>query len=145
MGLPHVPSAMRSLLLADPAFKAACLERCTVKKAPLDVTKPFAVVQAPGNIPIDDRGWALKPLVQVNGWCPENWTADPDLTSWDIATAAMKVFAGARNVTYVDARGSMTYSARLTDGPLPAEDTSRGTANPLQGYLIRVELTLQHT
>lgn len=145
MGLPHIPSGVRALLLSDPNFKAACHDSCTVKKQPQDVTTPFAVVQMPGSVPVDSRGWALKPLVQVNGWCPDTWTEDPDLAAWDIARTAMDVFSKLVGYTYTDSRGSMTFNARLTDGPLPAEDSSRGKGNPLQGYLIRVELTLQHT
>lgn len=145
MGLPHILSGVRSLLLADVPFKTACHNTCTVKKAPPDVTKPFAVVQMPGSVPIDDRGWALRPLIQVNGWCPDDWAAaDPDLVTWDMVIAAKKVFAAADYVTYEDGRGKVTYTTRFTDGPLPTEDRSRGDASPLQGYLIRVELTLQH-
>lgn len=145
MGLPHILSGVRSLLMADPTFKAACHNSCTVKKAPDDVTKPFAVVQMPGSVPIDDRGWAMRPLIQVNAWAPDDWAAaDPDLVTWDMAIAAKEVFRMADYVTYEDARGKVTYKARFTDGPLPTEDKSRGDGNPLQGYLIRVELTLQH-
>lgn len=146
MGLPHVPSGIRALLLADLTFNTATSGRCFVKKQAPSVNTPFAVVQIPGNIPMDDRGWASKPLIQVNGWCPDPYPGfDPDLVAWDIAIAAMRVFSEIRTHTYEDDRGSMTFNARLTDGPLPAEDTSRGKGNPLQGYLIRVELTLQHT
>lgn len=144
MSLPHIPSAIRALLLADSTFTALTGGRCTVKKAPPDVSSPYAVIQIPGNIPMDDRAWGMKPLVQVNGWCPNDWTtADPDLVTWDIAMAAINVLAHAQYVTYTDARGTVTYNARLTDGPLPAENTSRGEGAPIQGYLIRAELTLQ--
>lgn len=145
MGLPHAPSAIRKLLLADAGFSTACGGRCTIRRAPTDVTSPFAVVQFPGGIPLDPHGWALKPLVQVNGWCPVTWTTDPDQATWDIVAAAMRVLGSAHYVTYTDSRGSMTYKARITDGPVPADDTSRGTASPLLGYLVRAELTLQHT
>jgi len=145
VGLPHILSGVRALLLADLAFKTACHDRCTVKKAPPDVTTPFAVVQMPGSVPVDDRGWAIRPLIQVNCWCPDDWAeADPDLVTWDMVVAAKNVFKAADYVTYEDDRGRMTYKARFTDGPLPTEDKSRGDASPLQGYLIRVELTLQH-
>lgn len=145
MSLPHILSGVRSLLLADLTFNAACNNTCTVKKAPSDVTKPFAVVQMPGSIPIDDRGWAMRPLIQVNGWVPGDWTAaDPDLVAWDMVIAAKEVFRTADYVIYEDDRGKVAYKARFTDGPLPTEDTSRGDGIPLQGYLIRVELTLQH-
>lgn len=145
MGLPHVLSGVRSLLLADTAFKSLCNNTCTVKRAPPDVTKPFAVVQMPGSLPLDDRGWFLKPLIQVNCWCPDDWAAaDPDLVTWDMVVAAKNVFKSADYVTYEDSRGKMTYKARLTDGPLPTDDRSRGDSTSFQGYLIRVELTLQH-
>lgn len=143
MGLPHIPGAVRSLLLADATFQARCLDRCSVKKAPPDVTQPFAVVQMPGNIPMDDQGWAFKPLVQVNAWCPQDWTDDPDVTTWDMIDAAVEVFEKARYITVTDHLGTTAYTVRLTDGPLPTEDTSRGASTPLQGYLIRAELTLQ--
>jgi hypothetical protein len=143
MGLPYIPGAIRSLLLADPVFAARCGNRCSIKKAPPDVTQPFAVVQLPGNITMDGQGWAFKPLVQVNAWCVDAFTQDPDTVTWDLIDAAIEVFNHARYVTVTDSRGTTAYSVRLTDGPLPTEDTSRGDAAPLQGYLIRAELTAQ--
>jgi hypothetical protein len=143
MGLPHIPGAVRALLLADATFKTRCFDRCTVKRAPSDVTQPFAVVQMPGNIPMDGQGWAFKPLVQVNAWCPQEWTDDPDVVTWDMIDAAIGVFSKARYVTVTDERGATAYTIRLTDGPLPTEDKTRGDGNPLQGYWIRGELTLQ--
>jgi hypothetical protein len=146
MGLPYVPGAIRQLLLADSAFTAAVGGRCTVKKSPPDVTSPFAVVQIPGGAPLDEQGWVLQPLIQVNVWCPDSWAAaDPDVVAWDGISAVRRVLQSARYVTYSDTRGSMTYSARITDGPLPTEDTTRGDSTPLQGYLLRAELTLQDT
>ena len=146
MGLPHVPSAVRARLLGDAVFAAACGGRCTVKKAPADVSRPFAVVQIPGGVPMDDHGWVLRPLIQVNAWCPDGWTAgDPDLVVWDIIAAAKQVLGSSDFETYTDSRGSMTYRVRLTDGPLPMEDISRGDGVPLQGYALRAELVLQHT
>lgn len=143
MGLPYIPGHIRAFLLADPTFSSRCVGGCTVKKAPPDVTQPFAVVQMPGSVPVDDQGWALRPLMQINAWCPETWTADPDPTTWDLIDAAWNVFKNARYVNVTDTRGTAAYKARLVDGPLPTEDLTRGDGNPLQGYLIRVELTLQ--
>jgi hypothetical protein len=143
MGLPYLPGAIRSLLLADSTFNTRCGGRCTVKKAPPDVTSPFAVVQMPGSNPLDDQGWALKPLIQVNAWCPEAWSTDPDKTTWDMIDAAWGVLSHARYVTVTDTRGTTAYTVRLVDGPLPTEDVSRGTSTPLQGYLLRAELTVQ--
>jgi hypothetical protein len=145
MGAPHILSGIRELLLADAAFSEQVTGRCFVRKSPPDVSTPYAVVQLAGNIPIDDRAWVSKPLIQVNVWCPDPYgPADPDLVTWDAINAVLKVLATAHCVTFTDTRGSATYYARITDTPQPAEDTTRGDGAPLQGYLIRAELTLQH-
>ena len=143
MGLPYIPGAVRTLLLADATFNTRCFGRCTVKLAPADVTKPFAVVQMPGSVVLGDQGWALRPLIQVNAWCPVTWTSDPDTTAWDMIDSAWNILEAARYVNVTDSRGTAAYKTRLTDGPLPTEDVSRGDSNPLQGYVIRAELTLQ--
>jgi hypothetical protein len=147
MGAPHILSGIRSLLLADSDFTTLLpTGRCFVRKSPPDVTAPFVVVQLAGNVPLDDRAWVTLPLIQVNAWCIDPYTpADPDLVTWDLINAALKVIANAHYVTFADSRGSATYRARITDTPQPAEDTSRGDGAPLQGYLFRAELTLQST
>lgn len=145
MGFPHVPAAIRSLLLSDAAFKAACNNRCFTRAK--DVDSPYVIVQMAGGIPIDGQGWAWSPLVQVTGWAPPASAGgeDPERIVWRLASHAARILGAARAVTYTDADGSMTYTARLTDGPLPQVDTSRGTSSPLYGCLVRAELRLQHT
>jgi hypothetical protein len=146
MGAPHILSGVRELLLADATFSGLVSGRCFVRKSPPDVSRPYGVVQMAGNIPLDDRAWVSKPLIQVNVWCPDPYgPADPDLVTWDCINAALTVLADAHCVTFADSRGSATYYARITDTPQAAEDTSRGDGSPLQGYLIRAELTLQNT
>lgn len=146
MGAPHILAGIRALLLADNDFATLSAGRCSVKKSPPDVTTPFVVVQLAGNVPLDDRAWVTLPLIQVNAWCEDTYVAaDPDLVTWDLVNAALKVIANAHYVTFTDGRGSATYRARITDAPQPAEDTSRGDGAPLQGYLFRAELTLQST
>lgn len=144
MGYPHVPSAIRSLLLADSQFNTSCAGRCSTR-TPADVTKPYAIVQLAGSIPIDGRGWAWSPLVQVNAWSPNVGADDPEQVVWRIANHAARILGAARAITYTDSDGSMTYTARITDGPMSQVDTSRGTATPLYGCLVRAELRLQHT
>lgn len=146
MGFPHVPAAIIQLLCADPSFNAAYGSRCFTR-APSSVTTPYVIVQMAGSLPIDGRGWAWSPLVQVTGWAPPAAAGgeDPERIVWRIASSAARVIGSVRTATYSDTDGSMTYNTRLTDGPLPQTDTTRGPGNPLYGCLVRAELRLQHT
>lgn len=131
--LPWIPPAARALLLADATFAAACGGRCSTRQ-PADATRPYATLQATV-VPRDVSAGTWLPMVQVDGWCAPGGPVDPERAAWDIAVAAATVFARARNVAYENIR----YSARVTDGPLTAIDTSRGASTPLYRAFIRAE------
>lgn len=134
--LPWIPPAVRALLLADATFNTACGGRCGTRAG--DATKPYALVRATA-IPRDTSAGVWSPLVQVDGWCGAGASSlDPEEAAWQIAVSAARVLARARNVTWQNIR----YSARVTDGPIPDIDTSRGSDNPMYRALIRAELTV---
>lgn len=137
--LPWIPPAIRGLLLADTAFSAACGGRCSTR-APADVTRPYATIQVPGGFPRDASAGMWTPLVQVDGWCAPGAAivGDPEEVVWRIAAAAAAALSRARNVAYQN----IHFTARVTDGPLPDEDITRGAANPLYRALIRAELVI---
>lgn len=136
--LPWIPGAIRALLLADLDFTAACQGRAGTR-LPADMTRPYAQIRipAPGG---DMGGGGYRPLVQVDGWAAPGDGEDPERVAWRIATRAARVLRYARNVAYE----SMHYSPRVIDGPLAAEDTSRGTGSPLYRALIRAEITIHN-
>jgi hypothetical protein len=145
--LPHIPSAIRALLLDDLEFAGLIGGRLSTR-APSDVTRPYGIVQAPGNNPLGAFGPFWKPIVQVEGWLgpdPTDTTApieDPEVAVWRIAVRAAEVLKAAQYVTYADDHGAMTYKARVFEGPLPRTDTTRGPSMPVFGCLVRAELTL---
>lgn len=136
--LPYMAVPIRAYLMADTAFNDACLGRCSTR-APADVTSPYATVAATAN-PIEPSAGVWSPMVQVDGWCPKAGYAgeDPEAVVWRIAAAAAARLSVARNVEH----GGIFYSARVTDGPLPGVDTSRGEDAPLYRALIRAEITV---
>lgn len=136
--LPWMHPAIRSLLLADPAFYQATGGRCSTR-ATGDVTQPYATIQFPGGFPTNASAGVWTPLVQIDGWCaPEATEDDPEAVVWRIASTAASVLARARNVAYQNVH----FTARVTDGPLPDEDISRGAANPIYRCLVRAELNI---
>jgi hypothetical protein len=141
MSLPWIPGAARVILLADPVFAGLVPQAERVGfESPLDVTSPFVVIQAPGNFSLSGDGVAWSPLVQVDGYAPKSYP-DARRLVWRIAAEAGRVLGRARNVTFEN----MSYSGRVTDGPLEDVDTSRGTASPLRRCLIRAELKAHTT
>lgn len=139
--LPWMPGAVRSLLLADAAFSAACGGWCT-PSAPTRITGPFAQVRIAGNYAVDARNSVYRPLIQIDGWAPEDLAGeDPTLATWQIAAEAARILAGARNVAWQ----SVHYTARVVDGPMVGEpDTSRGPSSALIRHLLRAELNVHN-
>ena len=137
--LPYVPGAVRALLVASSDFTSVVPAGRITTRAPADVTTPYVLVRSAGNAaPIDAAAGAWSPLVQVEGWAPASVAGDPEVVVWRIAAAAAAILARARNVTH----DSMSWSARVTDGPLTDVDTSRGSSAPLYRAFVRAELTL---
>lgn len=136
--IPWLPPAIRQLLLADAAFTAACEGRVSTR---LPSTVTFcAQIRVPGLNATSGDGVAWSPLVQVDGWCaPGIPGVDPEQKAWDIAALAGRILGRARNITI----GTMSYSGRLVEGPLPDVDTSRGESSPLYRAIIRAELYVQ--
>lgn len=139
MALPWIPGSVRSLLMADAPFAAACQNRCGTR-LPTDMTKPFAQIRVAGGFSMSGDDVAWSPIIQLDGWAAPGGDVDPEVAAWNIAAAAARVLGRARNVTYE----SMRYTARLIDGPLTDVDTSRGTGSPLYRALIRAELRVHN-
>ncbi len=137
--LPFLPAAVRAFLAAAPDFTALIPAGRITTRAPADAASPFVLVRAAGGaIPIDASAGAWSPLVQVEGYAPPGGSTDPEVVVWRIAATAAALLSRARNVTY----DSMSWSARVTDGPFADVDTSRGQSAPLYRALVRAELTL---
>lgn len=136
--IPWIPPAIRALLLADSAFAAECGGRVSTR---LPSTVAFcAQIRVPGLNSLSGDGVAWSPLVQVDGWCsPDVAGVDPEQKAWAIAAHAARILGRARNITY----GTMTYSGRLIEGPIPDVDTSRGESTPLYRAIVRAELSVQ--
>jgi hypothetical protein len=135
--LPWIPGAIRQLLLADTVFSTACGGRLSTI-LPSSITF-CGQVRTPGNNSISGDGVAFSPLVQVDGWCAPGLDGiDPERKAWEIGAAATRVLGRARNVIYQ----TMSYSARLIDGPIPDVDTSRGESSPLYRTIVRAELAV---
>lgn len=142
--LPYVPAMLRAWLLADAGFATLVGGRCYTARSPRDVTQPYAVCQAPGGLPAEPSAGAWLPLVQVNGWCSPDNGREPEVIAWDIAARAAAVLARARNVAWTVGGVTTRWTvARITDGPLPVLDKSRGEDAPLYGCLVRAELRVK--
>jgi hypothetical protein len=143
--LPYVPAMIRAWLLGDAAFASLIEGRCYTARSPRDVTRPYAVCQAPGGFPADASAGAWLPLVQINGWCAPANGIEPEVMAWNIAARAAAVLCRARNVAWEDADGLISHwtLSRVTDGPLPILDKTRGEDAPLYGALVRAELRVK--
>jgi hypothetical protein len=143
--LPYVPALLRAWLLDDPGFAELTGGRCYTARSPRDVTRPYAVCQSPGGFPADASAGAWLPLVQVNGWCAPGNGLEPEVVAWNIAARAAAVLSRARNVAWEDADGLISHwsLSRVTDGPLPVLDKTRGEDAPLYGCLVRAELRVK--
>lgn len=137
MPLPWMPEVIRHLLLSRSPFIDLIAASRVGFTAPADVTTEFVIIQAPGGASLSGDDVAWSPLVQVDGYWP---ASDPAAAkkAWDLAAGAATVLGRARNLSYAN----VTYSARLTDGPIPDVDTSRGPSSILHRALIRAELRL---
>lgn len=137
MSLPWIPGAVRALLLADPEFAEACPGGVS-PRAPADVTRPYATVQAVGNYQMDANATVYRPLIQVDGWCGST-SSSPQPLAWRVAAEAARVLSAARNAPWQD----LHFTARLTDGPMELPpDVSRGPSLPVYRAVIRAELTV---
>ena len=138
--IPWIPGAVRRQLLDDPTFFAACGSQ-VLTRLPSEVTF-CAQLRVAGNNAVDGGGVAFSPLVQLDGWCaPDLAGIDPEVKAWDIAAAGAAVLGRIRNVIYQ----TMSYSARVVEGPLPDVDTSRGESTPLYRAIVRAELAVHVT
>lgn len=135
--LPWLPGVVREFLMGQSTFTALIPAARVVFKAPSSVITPYVRIQVPNPGPLSGDGVAWKPLVQVDAYCPAG-TVDAEKIVWDLAAAAGSALGRARNVL----NGTVAWSGRWTDGPIPDEDTSRGTASPLARAVIRAVLTL---
>jgi hypothetical protein len=135
--LPWLPGVVRAFLADQATFVALVPLDRLVFKAPTDVTTPYARIQVPSPGPMSGDGVAWRPLVQVDAFYPKS-NPDADDTVWNIVAAAAVLLGRARNII----TGSVAWSGRHLDGPIPGTDTSRGESAPMARALIRAELTL---
>jgi hypothetical protein len=135
--LPWLPSVVRAFLMGQPNFTGLIVGARVVYKAPPDVTTPYVRIQVPNAAPMSGDSVAFRPLVQVDAYCPAGAT-NADKTVWDLVSAASWSLSRARNVV----AGSLSWSGRHLDGPIPDIDKSRGDSSPLTRAVIRAELTL---
>lgn len=135
--LPWLPGVVREFLADQSGFLALLPVERLVFRGPADVTTAYARIQVPSSGPMSGDGVAWRPLVQVDAYCPMS-NPDADMTVWDIVSAAGTLLGRARNVL----TAGLSWSGRLTDGPIPGVDTSRGDDAPMARALIRAELTL---
>lgn len=136
--LPWVPGAVRAYLLADAEFAALCGGRISTR-SPASVTQPFVRVQVSGGFTPGGDPMLWSPLVQVDAYAPKTALPDPEIVVWDLAAAAGRILGRAANITYLNT----SWRGRVTDGPLPDVDTSRGQDTPLYVCRVRVELTMR--
>lgn len=135
--LPWLPGVVRQFLADQATFLALLPLERIVFKGPPDVTTAYGRIQAPSAGPMSGDGVAWRPLVQVDAYCPMS-IPDADMIVWNIVAAAGTLLGRARNVI----TDGLSWSGRLTDGPIPGTDTSRGEDAPMARALIRAELTL---
>lgn len=139
--LPYVPGAVRAFLLADAGFRQLAHDRCATR-APADVLRPFAIVQALPSVRGDASAGVWTPVVQVTGWCGKEAGAaqelDPEVVAWNIALHAAALLSRARNVAYQ----TMHWSGDVYEGPIRLVDRSRGEATPLYGQGVRAFVRL---
>ncbi|MFD8496340.1 hypothetical protein [Amycolatopsis sp. NPDC059657] len=138
--LPNLAEPIRELLLADGPFAALTQSRLGTR-APEDVTTPYAVLRcAASPLSSSSRSVGWRGTVQLHG-CATGWVNSkaPETVSWDICAAAARVLDRSGQQIW----GDVTYTPRLTDGPLPMDpDRSRGEANVVHWALIRAELII---
>jgi hypothetical protein len=138
--IPWVPGAVRRQLLDDPTFFAECGGQ-VLTRLPSEITF-CAQLRIAGNNSLDGAGVAFSPLVQLDGWCAPGLDGiDPEMKAWQIAAAGAAVLGRIRNAIYQ----TMSYSARVVEGPLPDVDTSRGESAPLYRAIVRAELAVHVT
>lgn len=136
--LPWAPGAVRAYLLADSAFSVLSGGRVS-SRPPAKVTEPFVLVQASGGYAVGGDPMLWSPLVQVSAYAPKTASPDPEIVVWRLAAAAGRILGRARNVTHENS----SWRGRVTDGPIPDVDTSRGADTPLYVCHVRVELTMR--
>lgn len=140
--LPWFHAAVRQRLAADVDFMESCQQRLTEHaNQPSDVTIPYATIQFPASIGAMGGG-GYTPLVQVDGWCPDDGYGNEEasVVVWRIASRAKRVLEHAQNVSFQ----TMHWSAKPIDlMPLP-KDVSRGDANPLVRAMTRAVLKIHN-
>lgn len=135
--LPWLPGVVRAFLMGQSNFTSLIPANRVVFKSPSDVTSTFFRIQVPSPGTMSGDGVAYRPLVQCDAFCPAT-TVDAEKIVWDLAATVAWALGRARNVI----NGTVSFSGRHIDGPIPDTDTSRGTGSPLARAIVRAELTL---
>jgi hypothetical protein len=129
--LPDLHEPLLALLLADDELVARTGGRIATR-APADVTTPYAVLRCSASpLSTSSRSVGWRGSVQVHGCAtlPVDGVY-PETLAWRICAAAARVLDRSGQQTWAETEPggrSVTYTPRLTDGPLPMDpDKSRG-------------------
>lgn len=139
--IPDLHEPIRALLLADTEFAALTGGRLATR-APADVTAPYAVLRCSANpLSASSRSVGWRGGVQVHG-CATRPVGDamPESLAWRICAVAARILDRSGQQTWPEPGGdrTVTYTPRLTDGPLPMEpDKTRGDDAVVYWALVR--------
>jgi hypothetical protein len=139
--IPDLHEPIRALLLADTEFAALTGGRLATR-APADVTVPYAVLRCSANpLSASSRSVGWRGGVQVHG-CATRPVGDtmPETLAWRICAVAARILDRSGQQTWTEPGGdrAVTYTPRLTDGPLPMEpDKTRGDDNVVYWAMVR--------
>ena len=139
--IPDLHEPIRALLLADTEFAALTGGRLGTR-APADVTTPYAVLRCSASpLSASSRSVGWRGGVQLHGCATRTvGTVYPETLAWNICAVAARVLDRSGQQTWAepDSDRTVTYTPRLTDGPLPMEpNTSRGEDAVVYWALIR--------
>lgn len=137
--MAYTPGAVRTRLMQDHDFMNL-LHGGTIscREVPDPLTIPHVTIAAVGHTGADPM--ARRVIVQVTPWVPgqdvTGLDEDPDVTAWNIATAAAQILHRTKPVVVDDENA---FVGRWVDGPIQLYDKSRGADRVLYYAPIRVE------
>lgn len=134
--LPYPVDMLRHYLVnRDAITEVIELDRVVTDVQPPDVTSTFLRIRSLTTTPLGVGNVARVPFLQCDAVTPDGDNAHNLV--WDLCELVIDELTYARNVQYSE---TVSYTARVTDGPIPEPDRSRGDATTLRRALIRVEL-----
>jgi hypothetical protein len=140
--LPDLHIPIRELLLADAEFAALVGGRIG-SRAPDQVNAPYAVIRCSANpLSASSRSVGWLGGVQLHGCAaqPVN-DVSPEQIAWKIAAAGARILDRSGQQIWVEPQSggrSVTYTPRVTDGPLPMDpDKTRGPDTVIYWVFVR--------